>query len=91
MRSHFSLFLSPLLVSSSTCFLDLLAKLVARLPVKLLLLPSYRAKLRMAGDAGKAGEDADPGKATSKLLTKAAVAAGEGILGRNAETVLTSQ
>ena len=30
------LFLSPLLVSSSTCFLDLLAKLVDRLPVKLL-------------------------------------------------------
>ena len=44
-----------------------------------------------AGDAGKAGEDADPDKATSKLLAKAAVAAGEGILGRNAETVLTSQ
>ena len=42
-----------------------------------------------------AGEDADPGeatgKATSKLLAKDAVAAGEGILGRNAGTVLTRQ
>ena len=48
-----------------------------------------------AGDAGEACKDADPGKATgkatSKLLAKAAVAAGEGILGMNAETVLTSQ
>jgi len=31
----------------------------------------------MAGEAAEAGEDADPGKATSKLLAKAALAAGE--------------
>ena len=47
------------------------------------------AKLLMAGDDADAGKAT--GKATSKLLAKAAVAAGEGILGRNAETVLTSQ
>ena len=53
------------------------------------------AEAAEAGDAGEAGEDADPGKATgkatSKLLAKAAVAAGEGILERTAGTVLTRQ